>query len=318
MFCTTIIPTIGRNTLDRAVESVLGQTLDQPFEIIVVNDSGRPLPTAAWQRATRVRVIHTQRRERSVARNAGAAMASGKYLHFLDDDDWLLPRALDVFWDLAQEHSAAWLYGAAQLTDAGGRCLFQFDHQLSGNCLTQVLAGEWVPLQASIIASTVFFAVGGFDNQLSWVEDKDLLVRIAWGYDLAGTSEPVAGILRGVWDSSTDWSAIQKWWQRSREAVLSEPGTLFRLRAGANNSYWQGRWLRVYLLSAWWNLRRRRGLATLSRLLGASAALMLSGSHTLSADYWRALTRPHCTAGFVPATPPAAKAFDPVHLRLVG
>jgi len=52
------------------------------FEVIIVNDSGQPLPEADWQKSKRVRIINTNRRERSVARNAGAAIARGRYLHF--------------------------------------------------------------------------------------------------------------------------------------------------------------------------------------------------------------------------------------------
>ena len=102
MFCSVIIPTIGRQTVTRAIYSVLEQefTADN-FEVIVVNDSGQILPDAPWQHFEQVRLINTNRRERSVARNAGAAIAKGKYLCFLDDDDWLLPRALEQFWALA-------------------------------------------------------------------------------------------------------------------------------------------------------------------------------------------------------------------------
>src|SRR6185369_10393658 len=79
-FCTTIIPTIARPTLARSVESVLSQRFDQPFEIIVINDSGAPLPAAAWQQSAQVRVVDTPHRERSMARNTGAALARGRYL----------------------------------------------------------------------------------------------------------------------------------------------------------------------------------------------------------------------------------------------
>src|SRR5688500_14656882 len=103
MFASTIIPTIGRSKLSRAVTSVLNQSFtDDDFEIIVVNDSGHPLPQASWQQSARVRVLNTQRRERSVARNTGAAVAHGKYLHFLDDDDWLCSDAVQKWWELAR------------------------------------------------------------------------------------------------------------------------------------------------------------------------------------------------------------------------
>src|SRR5215467_1378107 len=105
MFCSTIIPTVGRRSLARAVSSVLSQTFDKDdFEVIVVNDSGSPLIKAEWQSSPRVSIVNTNRRERSVARNTGAALAKGKYLHFLDDDDWLFPEALTHFWQLSQNH----------------------------------------------------------------------------------------------------------------------------------------------------------------------------------------------------------------------
>ena len=301
LFCTTIIPTIRRDTLDRTVESVLSQKFDQPFEVIVVNDSGRPLTPAAWQQAPQVQIFHTQNRERSVARNVGAAVARGRYLHFLDDDDWLLPGALAVFWLLAETHPTAWLYGAAQLTDSSGRCLFQFDHRLSGNCLTQVMAGEWVPLQASLIPSAAFFEVGGFDATLTGAQDKDLLLRIAQHYDLAGTATPVVGILRGIWSSATDWNSIPAKWHRAIERALAQPGTLARMRASATDPYWHGRWLRAYLLSAWRNIQSRRLFTFLSRLSHAAVIALLAGARLMSADFWRALTHAHLTAGFNPA-----------------
>jgi len=118
MFCSTVIPTIGRPTLTRAVESVLSQKLpDDEFEVIVVNDTGTPLARSAWQESERALTVTTNRRERSVARNTGAAIASGEYLHFLDDDDWLLEGALAEFRTLASESEEALIYGTAELID---------------------------------------------------------------------------------------------------------------------------------------------------------------------------------------------------------
>jgi glycosyltransferase involved in cell wall biosynthesis len=206
MFCSTIIPTVGRPTLTRAVESVLAQSLlADSFELIVVNDSGQPLPEADWQTDERVRVIHTQRRERSVARNTGAAAANGRFLHFLDDDDWLAPGALSHLYQLAQERPSAWLYGSTQLVDRNGRSLIQLHHRLNGNIFLPTLAGEWIPLQASLIDSRVFFNEGGFNPLLSGPEDIDLLRRIALRHDIAGTEAIVAYMEWGSAGSTTDY-----------------------------------------------------------------------------------------------------------------
>jgi glycosyltransferase involved in cell wall biosynthesis len=97
-----MIPTIGKATLYRAILSVICQELKQAeYEVIVVNASGYPLSKTGWEQSERVHTIETNRHERSIARNSGAAVARSDYLIFLDDDDWLLPGALDSFWFLA-------------------------------------------------------------------------------------------------------------------------------------------------------------------------------------------------------------------------
>ena len=106
MFCSTIIPTIGRKSLDRAVQSVLDQDFPKTdYEVIVVNDSGEPLVDRKWAHSQIVKVVNTNRRERCVARNVGAALARGKYLHFLDDDDWMLPWCIEFLLEIIASSS---------------------------------------------------------------------------------------------------------------------------------------------------------------------------------------------------------------------
>ena len=163
MFVTSIIPTVGRETLRRAVYSILDQNFSKDeFELIVVNDSGSPLPDEDWQHSPLVRLVETYHRERCVARNVGAALAKGRYLHFLDDDDWMLPGALNAFWTLSQTHiDSVWLYGGTQLYDRSDKPLIKLIHNLPQNCFIQVMAGEWIPLQASLIRHDCFHSVGG-------------------------------------------------------------------------------------------------------------------------------------------------------------
>jgi len=103
MFCSTIIPTVDRPTFARAVQSVLEQDFTTVFQVINVNDFGSPLPEAEWQHSARVRVVDTDFREHSVARNMGAAIAKGRCLHFLDDD-MFLPDALNALWSLDKQN----------------------------------------------------------------------------------------------------------------------------------------------------------------------------------------------------------------------
>lgn len=312
MFCTTIIPTIGRDSLSRAVRSVLEQSLTAAdFEIIVVNDSGTPLPAEDWQQDVRVQVVTTQRRERAVARNTGAAMARGRYLHFLDDDDWLAPGALSHFWKNRPVESVGWFYGASQLVDRQGRPTIQLHHGLNGNCFLQVMAGEWIPLQASLVSAEAFFDVGGFNPLLVGPEDIDLLRRVALKYDIAGMDDVAAFIARGEDGSTTDYDRHAQRSRWAREAILDEAATFNRLRPLAIDAYWRGRLVRLYATSVVWNLRRRRLLAAISRTSHVLRGLLISSGQLLSPAFWRSLAHAYASPTFARGMRDASVAANP-------
>lgn len=305
MFCSTIIPSVGRSTLTRAVESVLAQDFPAAdFEVIVVNDSGRPLPEAAWKQNGRVQCLDTNRHERSVARNAGAAIARGQFLHFLDDDDWLLPGALQAFWALAQEcavtsrDDVAWLYGGTLLVNRQGRPILELRHRLNGNAFLPTLAGEWIPLQASLIEANTFFAAGGFNPLLAGPEDIDLLRRITLRYDLAETPALVAAVSWGAAGSTTDYSSHPAQSRWAREKTLDTPGAFSRMRAFARSGQWHGRLVRAYLTSTVWNLQHQRPLTATGRAGFGLLGLFNSGRHVLSPHFWHAVTKPYASEAF--------------------
>ena len=300
MFCSTVIPTIGRESLTRAVNSVLDQSFSaEEFEVIVVNDSGSPLPEGGWQRSPRVRVIETSKRERCVARNTGAAIATGKYLHFLDDDDWLLPGALDAFWELAQQTDAPWLYGGSRLVDRQDQPIIELHHNLTGNCLVQVMAGEWIPLQASLIDARIFFAVGGFDPHTPINEDVHLVRCVALHADMAETSATVAAIGVGTEGSSTDYARAATFRRRAREEILGQPGAFKRMHSSAFTNFWRARLVQAYFTSAVWNLSHRRVFTALSRMTHGLAGFALAGPSILSRSFWQGLLRAYESETFL-------------------
>ena len=92
--------------LARCVDSVLSQTL-QDLQIILVDD-GSPdncpqLCDAYGKQDSRIQVIHKENGGLASARNAGMAVATGKWLFFLDSDDWLEPDGLESLVHIGQE-----------------------------------------------------------------------------------------------------------------------------------------------------------------------------------------------------------------------
>jgi len=290
MFCSTIIPTIGRDTLGRTVYSVLDQTLDgDACEVIVVNDSGQPLPPAGWRDTPRVRVIDTCRRERSIARNTGAAVARGRYLHFLDDDDILLPGAMTALWQTARQHDdALWIYGSWRTVNNQGTLVDEFSPELNGNVFSLLVSGESLPLQASIIRALDFFAVGGFDNhpELIGVEDRELGRRLALRGAVAHADRVVAQVRIGEETSTTDWGRTAERDRLGRERALAMEQAFRRLWESTRGAYWSGRVSRAFVASAAWNVRRGNLPTAATRALSGVAIARLN---LLVPDYWRGL-----------------------------
>jgi GT2 family glycosyltransferase len=266
----------------------------QDIELIVINDVGRPIELGEWAKLKRVTVVETQSDERAVARNTGAAIAKGKYLHFLDDDDWVLPGFFTQLKQEALKHpDRGMVYGASQLIDRKGNPIIQLHHHLNGNCFIQVMAGEWIPLQASLIESGTFFNLGGFNPLVIGIEDVDLARRYALSGEFHYLDEVVACIEMGLEKSTTDYAAAAQKGRAARESVLDEVMALRRMWNSADSSYWVGRISRAYFSSALWNLQNRSLLRALGRFLTGLLSMVMSIKHFFIADFWSALLHEH-------------------------
>lgn len=90
---SVIIPVYNvEKYLNRCVKSIVEQTY-KCLEIILVDDGSLdqcPYICDEWsQRDNRVRVLHKSNGGLSDARNAGLSVATGKYIAFVDSDDWV-------------------------------------------------------------------------------------------------------------------------------------------------------------------------------------------------------------------------------------
>ena len=88
--------------LNKCVQSIVDQTY-RDLEIILVDDGSPdncPAICDAWAaKDSRIRVIHKENGGLSDARNAGLAIATGKYICFIDSDDSIAPTFIAELYD---------------------------------------------------------------------------------------------------------------------------------------------------------------------------------------------------------------------------
>jgi len=184
---SVVMPTFDRpHFLVRAVESVLAQTYPN-LELIVVNDAGCPVdevlrPLDAAGRITYVRL--GRNRNRSAARNAALALARGKYVAYLDDDDWYLPQHLERLVGLLERTGGAVAYAYADRVTEENRgdgwartetvAMYRMPYRRE-----QLLVGNYIPMPCLVHRRDCLEVVGTFDEELITHEDWDLLIRLS-------------------------------------------------------------------------------------------------------------------------------------------
>lgn len=100
--------------INKSIQSVVSQTL-KDIEIILVDDGspdGCPQIADEWSKKdSRVRVVHKKNAGVTAARNDGLTLAQGKYIFFLDGDDYIEPDTLEVMHGKAELTDADWVIG---------------------------------------------------------------------------------------------------------------------------------------------------------------------------------------------------------------
>jgi CDP-glycerol glycerophosphotransferase len=108
---SVIIPAYNaEKTLVKSVSSAIRQSLDDAlYEIIIIDDgSTDDTPSLLEQLGKQAGniAVHANKENRGpgFCRNRGVAHASGRYVTFLDADDFLTPDALELFLGIVEEH----------------------------------------------------------------------------------------------------------------------------------------------------------------------------------------------------------------------
>ena len=188
---SVVIPTYNRSdTLVIAIESVMTQTF-RDFEIVVVSDCGsndlEQLVKNFNKRQNITFVRHATNRGLGASRNTGIGATRGKYIAYLDDDDFFYPDHLETLVGYLEQSGEKVAYTDAhriwQQKVNGKYVEFKRDVPYAHDFNYDViLIHNFIPVLCFVHARECVREVGVFDETLSTHEDWDLWIRMSRKY----------------------------------------------------------------------------------------------------------------------------------------
>ena len=186
---SVIIPCYNQGIyIDDAVESVLKQSF-QDFEIIIINDGSDDEITLNKLRnysKPKTKIIHTENKGSSSARNIGFKESSGEFIQFLDADDIILPSKFDdqlsIFFS---DPSVGICYSDFNIFDTRKQLYLKayVNNILSKNPLEDFLfrweRGLGIPIHSALFKKSIWGADLPFSEELKAEEDWFMWCNLA-------------------------------------------------------------------------------------------------------------------------------------------
>lgn len=181
---SVIIPVYnGEKTIRETIESVCHQTLSD-WEIIAIDDGSQDatLETLSSIQDPRLKVFSYPNAGQAASRNRGLALASGKYISFLDADDlWTADKLESQLKALQENPEASVAYSWVDCIDESGQFSRRGSHLvINGDVYANMLLVYFLENGSNpLIKREAIDRVGGFDESLPPAEDWDFWLRVA-------------------------------------------------------------------------------------------------------------------------------------------
>ncbi|SOD82980.1 glycosyltransferase family 2 protein [Spirosoma fluviale] len=225
------------NFLPDAIDSVFQQTwnpvsqmarMENPIEIIVVDDGSTDNTREVAGRYSKVRYIYQENQGLSAARNTGILQSRGDFLIFLDADDWLYPQCVDIGVGLLSDNpTAAFVSGGHDKVTINKQLISSESRFVGGDHYLLFLESNYIGMHATVMYRRTILDEYKFDTSLKACEDYDMYLRIARNHPVLHHPHIVAAyrILPKSMSSNntTMLAAVQRVLKRQQPMLKDEP-----------------------------------------------------------------------------------------------
>jgi len=192
-----VIPTYNHSPmLQRALATVVEQTY-QNWNAIVVNNfsTDNTLEVVAAFNDPRIQCVNFRNNGViGASRNEGIALATGKYVAFLDSDDTWFPTKLEKCVEILESGSDLVCHAEYWIDESGKSRLVAYGPSQAATHHNLIYKGNRISTSATVVRAALLKEVHGFDvaPELISTEDYDLWIRLAAKSDkFAFISEPL-------------------------------------------------------------------------------------------------------------------------------
>lgn len=215
MLVSVIITTHNRESLlRRAIESVLNQSYPK-IECIVVDDASDVVSNVKDQYSIIYEYIQkSDSKGGNHARNVGLSKASGEYVAFLDDDDYWMPDKIEKQLNLFLSKSCVLVYCGLNLEivdkDSVKHKVVYPLINYQGDISKRILYSICTSTSCIFTKRQLIIDEGGFDENLHFWQEYDLLIRLAQKGEFYYVNEPLVNYRIDAYDKHR---LTNKYWE---------------------------------------------------------------------------------------------------------
>ena len=231
---SVVIPAYNREkTLERCLKSVLHQSYPN-VEIIVIDDGSTDTTKSIVNNfSDRIRYYYQENSGAQRARNNGLNKSHGKYILFLDSDDWLLPNCLVKMAKTFEENDDVGAVYCLTGIEKNNSIVLARKDLLSGYVYSEVLRQGYLTSTSFIsMRKEIFDKIGNWDESFPASQDDDMCFRISKHYPVVLLSE-ILGVYgtdagKGKQIGSSRHRVALGWmllWEKYRDDVIASCGT---------------------------------------------------------------------------------------------